>query len=248
MGIYSPKVFMNLLEIRTEFVKQSGRYDLVVDAIDFADAGANYFINSGQDYLDRQGIVVPESEGKIIKTIFPSEYYISFQNRCRVIQSVWANNSSSRVELRKVDWEELKNLYNSPVSDISNGAPLYYTPAKLREVDVGDKDSTGIFINFTKSSSFDYRGILVLPPIDENYDIEIFGKFYQKTLVEDLDENYWTIETPSTLITAALRQIEISYRNVKARREWEGVIDKDLQDLDMDIVDEETSTIEEMGE
>lgn len=239
---------MNLLEIRTEFVKQSGRYDLVVDATGFANAGADYFINSGQDFLDRQGVVVPESEGKIIRTLFPNEYYVAFQNRCRVIQRVWANNATSRVELEKVGWDELKNLYNIPISEISTGATLYYTPAKLREVDVADKDSSGIFINFTRSDSFDYRGILILPPVDENYDIEIFGKFYQQTLVNDLDENYWSIETPSTLITAALRQLEISYRNVKARREWEGIIDKDLRDLDMDIVEEETTTFSTMGE
>jgi len=239
---------MNLLEIRTEFVRQSGRYDLVVNTNTYADKGANYFINSGQDYLDRQGVVIPEAEGKIIRTISPNVYYLDFQKRCRVIQSVWANNAFNRVELEKINWEDLRNLYDSPISEISTGAPLYYCPAKLREVDVADKNNTGTFINFTKTDSYDYRGILILPPVDENYDIEVFGKFYQKKLVLDEDSNYWSIETPSTLIVAALRQLEISYRNVKARLEWEGIIMEDLRNLDMDIVEEETSSISTMGE
>ncbi len=239
---------MDLLEIRTEFVKQSGRYDLVIDTTSYADNGADYFINSGQDYLDRQGVVVPESEGRIIKTIFPDDYYIEFQERCRVIKDVWANNATDRVHLEKVDWDELRDLYDSPIADISTGAPLYYTLAKLREIDVADKDSIGIFINYTKSSSYDYRGILILPPVDEAFDIEIFGKFYQKKLTLDADENFWSIETPSTLITAALRQVEISYRNIKARGEWEEIIRKDLIDIDMDIVEEKMTDIEEMGD
>jgi len=61
---------MNLLEIRTEFIKQSGRYDLVTDATSWADNGANFYINSGQDYLDVKGVKVPESEGRLFKTTF----------------------------------------------------------------------------------------------------------------------------------------------------------------------------------
>ena len=42
---------MNLDQFRQYFVLQSGRYDLVVDTVTFANNGANFFINALQDTL-----------------------------------------------------------------------------------------------------------------------------------------------------------------------------------------------------
>ena len=48
---------MNLGEIRAAFVKRSGRFDLVVAGAtpseEGADSGADFYINSGQRFLDR---------------------------------------------------------------------------------------------------------------------------------------------------------------------------------------------------
>ncbi len=44
---------MTLLQVRTNFITDSGRNDLVVDLTDYADRGANRFINAGQRCLAR---------------------------------------------------------------------------------------------------------------------------------------------------------------------------------------------------
>ena len=44
---------MNLKEIREQFVKRSGRYDLVSSTTNWTDNGADFFIRNGQKLLDR---------------------------------------------------------------------------------------------------------------------------------------------------------------------------------------------------
>ena len=43
---------MNLLGIRTELVEKTGRFDLVVDRTNYADNGANFYIQAGQRLLE----------------------------------------------------------------------------------------------------------------------------------------------------------------------------------------------------
>jgi len=236
-----------LLQVRTQFIKLSGRYDLVVDATAFLDNGADFFIQAGQDMLDRRSLV-PENEGRIIDTIAADGYYVSFQKKCRMITSVWAHNDEDRVKLEKVEWSDLHDLYNEPIADIDTGAPLYYCPALLREIDVTDKNTTGTFINYTKASSFDYRGVLIMPPVDEAYDIEIYGKFYQVFPATDAGTNYWTIMHPFTLIKAALYQLEVGYRNTEGANDWMRAVTEDITKINMDTVEEEIAETDDMGD
>jgi hypothetical protein len=237
---------MNLLEVRTQFVKVSGRYDLVTSPTIFTDNGANYFIQAGQDMLERLVGTLPDSEGRIWKTLPAGGYYLSFQKRCRAIKEIWVNSSTERYRLRKVDWEELKAKFNTPILETDKGAPLYFCPAKLREVDVEGKDKTGIFFNYTLADSKDYRGILVLPPTDTDYDIEVLGMFYQPKLYNEEDTNVWTILYPDALVKAAVYQLELFYKD---RHKLKGLFDGlslDILEIGKDVVEEEISDIVQM--
>jgi hypothetical protein len=234
---------MNLKEIRTQFVKISGRYDLVVDITDWADNGANYYIQAGQDMLERLIGTLPESEGRIWETLAIGGYYVSFQKRCRTIKEVWVNTSDKRYQLEKKDWEWLKGEYSGTISSSDNGSPLYYCPAKLREIDVTDKGATGVFYNYTTSSSKDYRGILIFPATDEQIDVEILGNFYQSALSTDADSNVFTILHPDTLIKAAVYQLELFYKD---RYKLKGILDAislDTLEIGKDLVEEEIQDI-----
>jgi hypothetical protein len=55
---------MNLKDFRTQFIKLSGRYDLVLDAVDYVDNGANFYINGAVKMLDRL-ITLPSSKARI---------------------------------------------------------------------------------------------------------------------------------------------------------------------------------------
>ena len=90
---------MNLLEVRTQFVKLSGRDDLINE--DDSDNGADFFINSGQRFLDRR-IDFRKSIGRVFKPLAVDSWYIQFEG-CRSIEKVWANNSEERWELERKD-------------------------------------------------------------------------------------------------------------------------------------------------
>ncbi len=239
---------MTLVTLRQKFVEISGRYDLVVDTSAWADNGADFFIQAGQNTLDQKVSSLPESEGRIYETLAASGHYVSFQKRCRAIIQVWANNDENRVELEKVPFDDLRNLYGDIIADIDTGAPLYYSPAKLREIDVTDQNATGTFVNYTLSTSTDFRGIIIMPPVDEAYDIEILGKFHQLALTVDAQENFWTIMHPFTLIKAALYHLEVGYRNSEGQKDWMNAINLDVVEIDMDIVEEEIATTDTMGD
>jgi len=237
---------MNLLEVRKQFVKLSGRYDLVNNTDDWVDNGANFFIQSGQNMIEKLVGELPESSGRIWKTIHVSEYYISFKNRCRTLAQVWANNAEGRTELTKISWDDMKDLYSSPLIEISSGRPLYYCPAKLREIDATDKNATGVFANFSLTNSHAFRGIVVSPPADADYDLEVLGKFMQIVLTTDDQENFWTIIYPEVLIQAAIYRNELTYRGRDAVRKLLESIIFDLSEIDKDLVEETIQGIDQI--
>lgn len=229
---------MNLLEVRKMFVKTTGRYDLVIDITDWVDDGANFFIQSGQNMIENLVGELPESEGRIWETITSDDYYVGFQKRCRSIFQVWANNSTSRIELQKLSWDDMKELYTQPLAEISSGTPIYFCPAKLREVDATDKNATGTFSNYSLAISSDFRGIVIMPPADQDFDIEILGKFMQTALTVDDQENFWTIIHPSILIRAAAYQAELMYRGKESVRKLYDSIVMDVIEIDKDGIEE----------
>lgn len=229
---------MNLLEIRTQYVKLTGRYDLITDATSWADNGADFFIQSGQNLIERLVGDLPESEGRLWETIASGVYYVGFQKRCRMIFDVWANNGDNRIQLERKSWKDLKDSYTSNIANTDTGCPVYYCPAKLREIDAIDQNATGEFFNYTLANSKDFRGIVIMPPVDGNYDIEIYGKFLQTALTADDDENFWTLVYPEILIRAAVYQTELTYRG-------RGAVSKLYESLLLELVEIDKDSIEE---
>ena len=229
---------MNLLQVRQMFVKLSGRYDLIVDTTDWVDAGANFFLQAGQNMIDKMVGDLPESEGRIWNTVTSGSYYVGFQQRCRAIFSVWVNDSENRRELKKISWEEMKDLYASNISSVSTGTPTYFCPAKLREVDATGKNITGVFSNYSLPVSTDFRGIIIMPPTDTSYDIEILGKFMQPILDTDLQENFWTIIYPEILIRAAMYQNELLYRGKESTGKLFNSLMFDISEIEKDGIEE----------
>jgi len=229
---------MNLLEVRTQFVKISGRYDLITDTTSWADNGADFFLQAGQNLIEKLSGDLPESEGRLWDTITSGTYYVGFQKRCRMIFDVWANNDENRIELKRKSWKDLKAMYTSTLANTDTGCPVYYCPAKLREIDATDQGATGEFFNYTLTNSKDFRGIVIMPPVDSSYDIEIYGKFLQSVLSSDDDENFWTITYPEILIRAAIYQTELSYRG-------RGAVAKLYEALLLDLIEIDKDTIEE---
>lgn len=239
---------MDLLGIRQQFCKLSGRYDLATTSVSEFDTdnGADFFINAGLRFLDRLGYT-PKTLGRVFVKVAANSWYTTFQY-CRSIQEVWVNNDEERYQLVKYREGELAYYYNELVSETDTGEPLYYSPACIRVVEGGsDRTDLGEFFNYVKTDDDGtYNAIMFLPPVDEEYIVEIIGNFYTPELSSNTDENYWSITNPDVLIKAALYQVEVFHRNSTGARDWLEAINIDTSSIDKDTVDEDVAEFTSM--
>jgi hypothetical protein len=235
---------MKLSEIRTHFIKFSGRYDL--ENSDNSDNGANFFINAGQRFLDRR-IDFRKTDGKVYRKVATDSWYLTVQN-CRTIEHIWASDDEERWELEMKSLLWLNNEYADVTSDTTSKDPLYWAPSNIRGVDTVDMNNLGTFFNLAmkEAANEDYTGIVFLPPPDEAMVLEIWGKFYTPELKDDDDESYWSVVVPETLIQAALYRLEIFYRNTSGANDWLSAIEVDLLDIDKDKVQEDTENVDQL--
>ena len=239
---------MNLLQVRTQFVKLSGRYDLIVDTTDWVDDGANYYINSGLKMLGKLADVNAE-KAKLYYTLDANEYSITFQHHCRVIYEVWVNNDEERYQLTKVPLTELKSYYDGTATATTTGSPGYFALAELRALETSDQDSLGTFINKTweeTDTKYDYRGVIIVPPADESYVVEVSGLFKNVDLSADADKNFWTEEEYELLIRAALYKLEGLSRGTENAKNWLSAIRDDVMEINKDIAEEESYGINQL--
>lgn len=232
---------MNLLETRIQFVKISGRYDLVVDTTDYANNGADFYIQAGQNFLDRLRDT-PKSSNSIFTKLDSGEWYVTF-SKCRSIREVWINNTEGRSELEKKPMSWLYEEYSGLVSATDQGTPLYYCPAKLRSTDNIDQEDLGVFFNYTEDGGNELRGILIFGTPDENVVVEIQGLFYSDELSRDSSTSYWADNYPETLIKASMQQLATFQRDHTDATNWLRAIHGDLEGIDKDGVDEMISDI-----
>lgn len=243
---------MSLLTARTKFVKLSGRYDLVSSPTAFTpDNGANAYIQAGQKFLDD----LQETKFywyKINLSIGQAVVDLSF---ARAIKEVWIADATSRTQLEKKDLGWIKENYNGPIASLDRGTPLYYAravntmapqQAALTTANYSAAFTYGfediIFANETGYQG-SYDSILIAPPTDAVITIEVLGKFFSNTLSADADENFWTRQYEDTLVWAALRQLDISYRNFEGAASYEDAIMKDTLGIDKNLVDEDISGV-----
>lgn len=237
---------MNLLEIRTDLAEKSGRYDLV-DLSTFADNGMDFHITAGQKYLDKL-VTVPDSQANIFFSPVAGEYSITIDKSCRAIYEVWANDSESRWPLIKLALSDFKYRYDKPVSEIAAAAPVDYTLMDLRSISPDEQSSLAEFLSKTavEGSGYGYRGIVFGPQFDATYTIEVIGLFGQILLSSDDDSNFWSFNYPHLLIMAALRSIEVFNRNTEGVKDWTASIRTETNELDFDVVDEESYGVTQM--
>jgi hypothetical protein len=230
---------MDLVTLRQKFVELSGHYDLVVNTTDWADNGADFYINAAQEWLDRNSNFWKKTS-RLYDELSVGTWYKTFQ-RCRIIEDVYINNSEGRSKLEKKDFHYIHENYSSLISDTDQGTPLYYCPANLRTQDATDVDNLGAFFNYTMADDETYRGVLIFPPPDEAIVIEVFGQFYSADLSDDADESFWSINHPSLLILASLYQLEIlAHRNTQGANDYLIQLQREIMSLDKDIAEEES--------
>jgi hypothetical protein len=234
---------MNLLEVRQQFIEQSGRYDLVTDLYSYVDNGADYYISAAARELDVEIFQVLNAMAVRYEVISPSSTFVSLP-RCRTIENVWVIDSNGRSQLNYLSLPELRNLGTS-----SEGMPKYYAPVNARQVpdmsELSESDQDyirGLVTTFESS----YRGVAISPANETKMAVEVHGNFYSALLKNDDDENYWTSAYPDILIKGAMRELERSYRNRQGAEDLSAAISEQLSKLDMDIAMDQASKTDQM--
>jgi len=241
---------MNLLQLRKQFVKRNGRYDLVIDDVGWADDGANFYINAGQRYLDRFE-TIKKSQARSYQYVTADDYYVTFQ-LCRAVQGVYVMDSDGQKKLEKVDYDKLRAYYAKPQSDLTTGEPTYYAPVGIRLSPEIDRMSAGEITTVTDwahiivDPSYEYNAVMFYPPADASYTLEITGLFYSPELEADTETSYFATVHPEILLMAANRQLEIDYRNTAGVKDWEAAIQSEIIGLGKDLVEEHISEVNQM--
>lgn len=238
---------MNLFEIRKKFIQISGRYDLIEDTDDYADSGANWYINEGQRSLERR-FGVGSVRAKIYQDLTVGQFIVKFKN-CRAIKSVWLLKDKQRVQLEKIEETELKELnYTSPLSTQTPGTPVQYYPITFRrspEDETGSGDSATLLQFIETESPYDpeYSGVVIYPPTNIAHGIEIDGLFYEVEMSDDDDKSFWSVNYSSLLIMSALRHLGIFYSGMKTEAGWDSVLNKEAVNIEKDLVEQEIADI-----
>ena len=243
---------MNLKEIRQWFIVESGRYDLVVDTTNWLDNGADKYINAGQRLLDRM-VTTPKTLGRNFQVVEAGTYAVTFQ-KCRAVKEVWvvptagtADDDRTKLTKKSISWIR-KNYPN--MNDLDNGAPLYYAPANLRlapePASLGDIDAPANYMDVVGDPTGIYSGIIFMPPVDEQYLIEVWAYFEAQTLAVDLDESYWSVNYPDLLVMASQCELEMFARNTEGVKDWINAIETVCKAIDFDVVEEEIAEYNQM--
>lgn len=239
---------MNFLQMRLKFRELSGRFDLVDPT--GIDLGAGFFINEGRKFLDRQH-ETQKSWATAFRFLDVGKYAVQFPY-CRAIKEVWAASTVEKWQLNKKNLQDLINGYLLDIpSGRTNGTPLYYSPCITRAIPenqpINTFESFLGWVDIPAGNAHEYNSILVNVPTDTKLTIMINGLFYSAELVNDIDENQWSVSHPLLLYMAAMREIEVVGRNTQGVQDWERAIETDTRTLGFDLVEEliaETSEME----
>jgi hypothetical protein len=226
---------MNLEEIREWFVRDSGRYDLVEDSTDWADNGADKYIQAGQRWLDKQ-VVMSSQYGKFFRTLSADSRVLTLTGLRSVVSVYMRESDDDTTRLTYKTYDELRGLFGEDFSTISSGNPLYYSILNYRQHDEADSDPPDEE-GLTDADWMTTDGLLILPPPSEDIVVVVEGKFSHTELSDDADENFWSVNEPSVLVKAALRELEIFYRNTAGVNDWTNALIQDLIGIEKDYIE-----------
>lgn len=238
---------MDLISIRKKFRDLSGRYDLVNE--EGGDNGATFFINEACRWLDKS-VEVDKTYGTYMEILAINRWNVQIP-RCRAIKEVWLTNSDGKTQLTKVTLQDmLAGYFTALPANLTVGTPLYYAPTIKRYFPEGMSAPTlasiAAYTGLITSSGEDYRAIILSCPLESEMLIEVMGFFYSAELVNDTDENYWSVENSLLLIETAIRMTHILSGNKPMLDVLDRGIDGELTRLDKEIVEQDIAEIDQM--
>jgi len=233
---------MDITDLRADFTRISGRADLNEAAVD-------RYVNRGQQFLD-QRVDNKRSVARYFRDMPPGSTGLTFSSDCRAIHVVYVMDLESRTEVEKVvDHHALKAAYPNLPSGIDAGRPQFYSVAYIRQspddAPLGGLPFFGGYRDVVPDSH-DWNGIVWLAPTDITYVFEVWGRWNSEALTTLKPSSWWSTNAYSTLLHAALYQLEVDYRNTEGSKDWLNTITLDLADISFDDAEEDAATLTRM--
>ena len=223
---------MTLLEIRKKLVQLTGQVQLVKDQKSYEDAGADFYIQSGQRLLD--GLLdYPKAKALAARELGIGENTLILP-RFRAIQNVWFHADDGVRFLKKLLPEALEKRF--PGDEVENGLPTHYAIEVMRGTS-----------NQTEQDKY-WNEIRIMVPPDRALEVKVTGLFRSDKLEKDSDSSFWSIEYPETLLNAAMYSIERFYRNTQGMADHMNAIMRDVNSIDADVVEEEIAGQHQMAD
>lgn len=208
---------MTLLEIRQLFISLSGREDLAEDSTDGGtisygkSLGADVYIDAGLKQLDLW--CETDKSLSYFDTVRKAGAMTVDLPRCTGVEKVFRYDTENS-EFVLVDYLSYPSLVQKQSPTVS-------------ETDLG------LHIwSYYPTQQHDRLSIILMPAIDTDQQLKVYGYFNTPPLVYNNDTNYWSLAYPLTLVHAALYKLEGSYRNREGAKDWKALIDDVLDGLD----------------
>lgn len=235
---------MTLAEIRQKFIELSGRFDLIKP--DGTDNGADFFINAGQRWLDRQ-LDTGKCEATYYKMLDEGDSPIIQIQQARAIKEVYVTlTDGKRWQLNKGTRQDTRAAKGLTIGAMDSGPPRMYYPSSLRQHHNSDTELAPLLLDDTVSDSDGVSGIVLIPRPGVDCLLEIVGLFYSRPLVNEDHQTFWSVVHPDLLILASLARIEAFFRNFTGVKDYMASLQSDVAGIDMDAVAQQIVDIDQM--
>ncbi|MEG0755686.1 MAG: hypothetical protein RR450_04765 [Oscillospiraceae bacterium] len=234
---------MKLIEIRRLFAKHSGRYDLV-DHLTGADTGADFFINSGRQMLDRLSTIGAQQAttfdevqaGKGI-VIVPEVFLLE--------SVIWRESGMVERELREVYVGKLTKALSQPGSPTAYQiVPIEISP-NIEKIPLPDFAVISEHAEVHKHVG-ETTAIQLFPKPNRDGVLQVSGHFYSQKLQFDDDYNIWSMKFPDLLVSASLWALEVFYRNTEGANDWMTHVVGQLREQDKRELENKIRHIDQM--
>ncbi len=237
-----------LTQIVERLLETSGRQDLDANDGDGVKK-AWHVINAAQRELDLK-MAPPKNELRYVGLLAAGDIAEQVQY-LRSIEEVWVDgedttSTDKRTRLVQVQLHKLREKYNkSDPTLIDRGRPNEYA---LDVIGLStEQEATTDLTSFSDVGTmktgdhWNYNGLLMYPPADAAYTIQIYGTFWTYPLANNTDTSYWTMLHEECLIWMCNYILEVRKRNSTGAADWLRSIERYLGNLDKDFTDREMS-------
>jgi hypothetical protein len=252
---------MDLVTVRDQFVKATGRRDLVTSA--GANAGADWWIAQGQRWLDMR-LTTPKTIARHSVKLAAGGFIVHAAN-LRSAQEVEFVNGDGRKKLERKSRDELFALYPNLLEDLDSdlqppvlnvsanyqGTPAYWCPVSIAlspdqnyRVPPPGGDPFGFRLGLEgvlPGDHYNMGGMLILPPPDAEGYVHFWGMFWSPTLAQDTDKDYWTMVHPLALVLSAKALLQGSLNDAEGAGETRRELEEYLMGIRRDMAWEESA-------